>query len=164
MKRTFRSILCPIDFSAPSRTALRCAAGLAEASDGRVTALFVNDPLLGTAAAAAAYDTAAMARSTDAELKRFVQRALKGTRLPASSIRFAVTLGKAAPEIVKAARELNADLIVMGTRGLGGASRLLLGSTTEHVLRKAGVPVLAVPPGATQSLRASRERRRKAAG
>jgi nucleotide-binding universal stress UspA family protein len=160
----FRSILCPVDFSAPSRTALRCAAGLAEASGGRVTALFVNDPLLGTAAAAAAYDTAAMARATDAELKKFVQQGLKGARLPAGSIRFAVTLGKAAPQIVKAARDLKADLIVMGTHGLGGASRLLLGSTTEHVLRKAGVPVLAIPPGATGSLRAARGRRRSAAG
>ena len=159
MKRIFRSILCPVDFSAPSRAALRCAAAVAETSGGEITVLFVNDPLLGTAAAAAAYDTAAMARRTDAELKRFVQTALKGMRLPARAVRCVAAFGKPAPVIVKRAGAVGADLIVMGTRGLGGASRLLLGSTTEQVLRKAAVPVLAVPPGATRSFRGVRAAR-----
>ena len=156
MKRIFRSILCPVDFSVPSRAALRCAAAVAESSGGAITVLYVNDPLLGTAAAAAAYDTAAMARRTDAELKRFVQTALKGTRLPPRAVSYDVAFGKPAPAIIKRTAALGADLIVMGTRGLGGASRLLLGSTTEQVLRKAVVPVLAVPPGATRSFRAIR--------
>jgi nucleotide-binding universal stress UspA family protein len=142
----FRSIVCPVDFSRPSRSALRAAAAVAAASGGELTVLFVTDPLLNTAAAAAAYDTAAMARQTDRELKRFVKQVLKRSRLPARALRFVATFGKPAPEIVKVARQSKADLIVMGTRGLGGARRLLLGSTTEQVLRTAVVPVLAVPP------------------
>ena len=39
-----------------------------------------------------------------------------------------------------------ADLIVMSTRGQGGIQRLLLGSTTDRVLRSARLPVLAIPP------------------
>ena len=40
----------------------------------------------------------------------------------------------------------NADLVVMGTHGRSGLDRLLLGSTTEWVLRRATVPLLAVEP------------------
>jgi Universal stress protein family len=46
---------------------------------------------------------------------------------------------------LKLARQPGADLIVMGTRGMGGIMRLLLGSTAEAVLRNSRTPVLAVP-------------------
>jgi nucleotide-binding universal stress UspA family protein len=48
-------------------------------------------------------------------------------------------------EIVRLAGELPADLIVMGTHGLSGFERFMLGSVTEKVLRKAPCPVLTVP-------------------
>jgi nucleotide-binding universal stress UspA family protein len=44
------------------------------------------------------------------------------------------------------ARRLGCNLIVMGTHGLTGATRVFLGSTTEKVLRHAHVPVLTIPP------------------
>jgi nucleotide-binding universal stress UspA family protein len=132
---------------------------LAAAAGGQLIVLYVNDPLLDAAAAAAAYDTKAIARQTDTELKRFCGKALDGSKLPARNIRYAVVFGNAAPEIVEAADSMGADLIVMGTRGLSGATRLVLGSTTEHVLRKAGVPVLAVPPGVKTRRRAVRQGR-----
>jgi nucleotide-binding universal stress UspA family protein len=46
--------------------------------------------------------------------------------------------------ILKTARELAADLIVVGTRGLGGLGRLLIGSVSRKVIRAAAVPVLVV--------------------
>jgi universal stress protein A len=46
--------------------------------------------------------------------------------------------------IVKAARSIHADLIVIGTHGRRGLSRVLLGSVAEDVLRRAPCPVLAV--------------------
>ncbi|MEX1146918.1 MAG: universal stress protein, partial [Sphingomonadales bacterium] len=51
-----------------------------------------------------------------------------------------------ASHIMATARELAADLIVIGTRGRGGVARLLLGSVAEEVLRTADRDVLAVPP------------------
>ena len=48
----FRSILCPVDFSTQSGHAIRQAAKVARRSDGRLTVLFVYDPLLFAAAAA----------------------------------------------------------------------------------------------------------------
>ena len=49
--------------------------------------------------------------------------------------------------ILAQARESGADLIVMGTHGRTGFRRLIIGSVTEAVMRKAEVPVIAVPPG-----------------
>ena len=52
-----------------------------------------------------------------------------------------------ASEILAAAEELSSDLIVVGTRGASGFTRLILGSVAEEVLRRARCDVLAVPPG-----------------
>jgi len=49
-------------------------------------------------------------------------------------------------EILKAARSIPADLLVMGTHGRGGFERWILGSVAEKTLRKAPCPVLTVPP------------------
>ena len=132
--RQFRHILCPVDFSEYSRTALRYAAALARRNKCRLTVLFVNDPLLGAAAAAAAYDVQALAARTDAELRRFVGGVI-GVNGPAMSI--VTAFGHPAPEIIKAAKRLGADLVVMGSRGLTGPAKWFLGSTTERVLRTA---------------------------
>ena len=53
-----------------------------------------------------------------------------------------VRRGEAAEEILKAAREANADVIAMTTHGRSGLGRLLLGSVAETVLRESHLPVL----------------------
>jgi nucleotide-binding universal stress UspA family protein len=55
-------------------------------------------------------------------------------------------LGDAREEIVRHAKALSADLIVMGTHGRSGFQHLLLGSVAERVVRSAPCPVLVVPP------------------
>jgi nucleotide-binding universal stress UspA family protein len=52
--------------------------------------------------------------------------------------------GDPAAEIIRAAQETGAELIVMGTHGRTGLQRLLMGSVAEQVLRKASCPVLTV--------------------
>ena len=52
--------------------------------------------------------------------------------------------GRAFYEIIQAAREESADLIVMGTHGRTGFDHLILGSTAENVVRKSPCPVLTV--------------------
>lgn len=56
----------------------------------------------------------------------------------------AVREGRPAPEICTYARDVDADLIVVGTRGRHGENRLLLGSVAERLVRTAPVPVLTV--------------------
>jgi nucleotide-binding universal stress UspA family protein len=52
--------------------------------------------------------------------------------------------GRVAPEIVGLAEEIGAGLIVMGSRGLGGIRRALMGSVSDMVVRHAHCPVLVV--------------------
>jgi nucleotide-binding universal stress UspA family protein len=55
-------------------------------------------------------------------------------------------MGEVAMEIVALAEELGADLIVMGSRGLSGVRRALMGSVSDSVVRHAHCPVLVVRP------------------
>jgi nucleotide-binding universal stress UspA family protein len=58
-----------------------------------------------------------------------------------------VAVGRPSEAILQAGRRLTPGLIVMGTHGRGGLRKMLLGSTTEEVLRQTEWPVLAVPAG-----------------
>ncbi len=60
-------------------------------------------------------------------------------------------MGAVPLEIVALAEELGADLIVMGSRGLGGLRRVLMGSVSDSVVRHAHCPVLVVRPGKEQA-------------
>ena len=60
-------------------------------------------------------------------------------------------MGEVALEIVALAEELQADLIVMGSRGLGGVRRALMGSVSDSVVRHAHCPVLVVRPEKEQA-------------
>jgi len=142
--RVFRSILCPVDFSANSRAALRYAAMLARLSDAHLMVLYVDDPLL--AAVVAARTTApTLIAATETELQRFVTDALRGST-PAPAFTVTTRAGAPAREIVNVAERHGCDLIVIGYRGVGRTSRLLFGSTTEGVMRTTAVPVVAIPP------------------
>ncbi|MFN8515911.1 MAG: universal stress protein [Thermomicrobiales bacterium] len=59
--------------------------------------------------------------------------------------------GAPASDIVAAAQEWQADLIVVGTHGRGGLGRLVLGSVAESVLRDAPCPVLVVRMGTAEA-------------
>jgi nucleotide-binding universal stress UspA family protein len=54
--------------------------------------------------------------------------------------------GPVAPSLVKHARKIGADLIVMTTHGRGGLQRTWLGSVTDQLVRSSGIPVLVVRP------------------
>ncbi len=150
--RLFRSILCPIDFSEPSALALRYAAVLAKRSGGRLHILSVNDPLL-VAAAAVALGDRTFASVALGELPAFVAKAVPAGAIKTSAIKYVVETGPPDRTIVATARRLRCDLIVMGTHGLSGADKLLIGSTTERLFRLTPVPLLAVPPLAASGAR-----------
>ena len=136
------SILCPVDFSSHAERALRHAVALAGAWQTRLTVVTVNEALLVEAAAAAGHAGTLRAQG-EAALRELLGR------VPAHTTRLTpaidVATGPAADEILRAAARAEADLIVMGTQGLGGTSKLMFGSTTERVIRTTRVPVLAVP-------------------
>jgi nucleotide-binding universal stress UspA family protein len=143
---TFRSILVPVDFSTHSRDALRHAAAIAHRFNSRITVTFVNDPLLLAAASRAARGRRQFVERTRVELDQFVKRAIATIPPIQHAIGFVVTTGNPADEILRSARRLRSDLIVIGTQGLSGFQKLFFGSTTEQVLHRVAIPVLAIPP------------------
>ena len=74
-----------------------------------------------------------------------MQRFVEAESAPGVSIETVVREGPTVTEILEQAAATSADLIVMGTHGASGFERLVLGSVTEKVLRKARCPVLTVP-------------------
>jgi nucleotide-binding universal stress UspA family protein len=72
---------------------------------------------------------------------RFCNELLQGLSKP---VVWEVAYGRPFAEIISFAREKQVDLIVMGTHGRGAIAHVLLGSTTEKVVRKAPCAVLTV--------------------
>jgi nucleotide-binding universal stress UspA family protein len=136
------SIVCPVDFSPHAERALRHAAALAAHSGARLTVVAVNDPVLVAAASAAGHGA-----TVRGQVETAIAEMLARMPRPTAAGEVAIDIATGAPpdEILAAATRANADLVVMGTRGLGGASKLMFGSTAERVLRAAPIPVLVVP-------------------
>ena len=144
--RFFQSILCPIDFSTPSRVALQHADAVARRTGGTLTVMYADDPML-AAAAAAGYDRKLLTRQTTTAVRRLLSRIGVPLDEPSHSPAIVCAIGRPAAEILKAVRRNKSDLIVMGTQGRTGVGRMFFGSVTDRVLRTTTVPVLAVPPG-----------------
>ena len=149
-----REILCPSDFSEASRHALAHAAVIARWFEARVTGLHV----MPTPIAAPPPMLAALAEATPVVWSyQTAEEELRGWLMPATNAglrtRWLVSEGNVVHAILEQARSGGADLIVMGTHGLSGFERFLLGSVTEKVLRKAPCPVLTVPPTAETAAR-----------
>jgi nucleotide-binding universal stress UspA family protein len=144
MTNPLPSVLCPIDFSEPSRSALCYAAAIGDHCGARLTVLAVDDPLL-TEVATSAGQVPSLAEATLHELKRFCRETLIDYENGPKKVEFKVRTGKPATEILREASELQADLIVMSSHGRSGVRKMFFGSTTERVLRETSVPVFITP-------------------
>jgi nucleotide-binding universal stress UspA family protein len=80
-----------------------------------------------------------------------LRRALVAADISTDRVDLAAAAGEPAAVIVDQSLATTADLVVMATHGRSGVDRLLLGSVTEKVLRRAPCPVLTVPPHVGQS-------------
>lgn len=139
-----KTILAPTDFSPASKKALKYALRFARDYGSELTVLHVVEPATSSSfeevPEAPAFSKAKMA---DAEGRlRTLIRSLPSAGAP--GVRSAIRMGVAAHEIVEVAEELDADLIVIATRGYAGWERLVIGSTAARVARAAPCPVLVV--------------------
>lgn len=145
----YRSILLTTDLSEGSQRALEIAASVGIAPNAHRSLLLAFDaPVLRLAMSYTIPDEEKKAylENERAEAARKLAGFLASFRTEHfdSILRHA----KATPanEILSVADELSADLIVVGTRGASGFTRLLLGSVAEEILRRAHRDVLAIPP------------------
>ena len=150
----FRNILCPIDLSDVSSRPLAYATAFARWYEATLTVLHVVptfDPMQVRSGALGDSVRMLYPMTRDeilSELRRAVDAAGAGTL----DVALATDAGDAAATIVDHAVRMATDLLVMGTHGRGGFDRLLLGSVTEKVLRKAPCPILTVPPHALPTM------------
>jgi nucleotide-binding universal stress UspA family protein len=136
----FRTILHPTDFSPGSAAAFAYACDLAREYDARLVVLHAFGPVVPIGA-----DGVIVSPDLN-ELRTIARVEIDALRPTDSAVRIerAVREGPSTLAILEAAAEFQADLIVMGTHGRSGFRRLVLGSVTEEVLRKATCPVLTV--------------------
>jgi nucleotide-binding universal stress UspA family protein len=130
-------ILHPTDYSDCSNAAFAAAAGLARSLGAELIVLHVMAPIevIPMHAGALAYPHGDRQQARDM---------LEKVTDPPVRVRHLLLEGNPIDEILRTAREEEADLIVMGTHGWTGLNRFLLGSVAEHVLRKAPCPVQTV--------------------
>ena len=138
----WRTILVPVDFSAPSEAALTYALKLAAASGAALHICHIIPvPHLLDALYERGFEP-------EESVKRIEQKARKRINEIVHSASSTVkphlhyNEGDARDSVLEWAEKLKADLIVMGTHGRQGAERFFMGSVAEAVVRRASCPVL----------------------
>jgi nucleotide-binding universal stress UspA family protein len=123
------------DFTASSREALLRAIKLAARSPSHVLHFVC------------ALDPGTSADQTYASIADIVGQELRNAKA-ADHVHFFVhaRFGKPADEILAVARDVGADLVIVGTKGLTGLERMVLGSVAEQVVREAGCAVVIARP------------------
>ena len=130
-----KKIVCPIDFSEASEKALDVASKLARANGAKMYIMHVEE-------LASLVHPGLLGGLPPVTLPS--RRKLNSTLPTATEVRFEhdLLIGNPAEKIVEFAIEKGADLIVMGTHGNTGMTRVLMGSVAEGVVRRSPIPVL----------------------
>ena len=145
MKR-IRRILHPTDFSSASRAAFDRALAMARDSRAELVILHALTPIVPMMGEG--YVPPQTYEAIDAAARQGAQRKLDAlvarARKARVRVRGLVVEGSAHERIVRAAKRLRADLIVMGTHGRSGLARLFVGSVASRVVSAASCPVMTV--------------------
>jgi nucleotide-binding universal stress UspA family protein len=139
-------ILVPTDFSKHSHNALTYAAAFAEKFGAELYLLHVVQDLalFIPEAVSVAPPAVPPIEQMTAAVREELGRLVKDNDLGRFTVHTEVREGTPFYEILQFAREVNIDLIIMGTHGRSGLVHVLLGSVSERVVRKAPCPVLTV--------------------
>jgi nucleotide-binding universal stress UspA family protein len=143
MARPFQTVLCPIDFSTDSLTALDYAADFAKQSEGQLILMHVVDnPLTDFYGPRGANFYAEVEHA----IEKSKQMLADAAHTHAADVPYEVVVRHGNPyeEIIDLAIARPADMIVMSTHGRTGPQRLVIGSVTEKVVRTAPCPVFTV--------------------
>ena len=133
------TVLVATDGSTSVERAVAVALDLAERFDAALHALYVvdGDEVDASPETVRASYHDALAESGERALSAIRERA-------GGSVATAIHEGRPSTEIIEHAREIDADVVALGTRGRHGENRYLLGSVAEAVVRSCPVPVLTV--------------------
>jgi universal stress protein A len=132
-----KKILFPTDFSHASDAGLPLASSLARDTGATLVILHVEEPPL-------AYGGGELYYGIPEPNTEALQKMLADVKPADPKVPYVhrMVTGDPATEIVRVAEEEQADIIVVGTHGRTGLTRLLMGSVAEQVIRRASCPVL----------------------
>ena len=134
------TILAATDFSPCSLTATRLAVAMARRRHAPLVLFHTIEPFIVDPAAAPLSGEWDVALTTVAE--QVLAKQADDLRKAGLDVEVQVQIGSPASGILEAARQLNPELIVLGTHGRRGPARLFLGSCAEEVVRSSRCPVL----------------------
>jgi nucleotide-binding universal stress UspA family protein len=142
----FNRVLCATDFSQSSIAAIQYAASLSREGAARLTVIHVVEvhPVVYEPTMATPFDDQLDWPARERACLAHLHTAIPETVRRACELEAVVTSGKPYIEILKAATDREADLIVLGVHGHDVLDRLVFGSTTAQVVRRAVCPVLTV--------------------
>jgi nucleotide-binding universal stress UspA family protein len=140
-----KTILFPTDFSQGARAAMDYAISLAKDYEAKLLLLYVIQDISIAewyipSSISAADLVEDMQKSAAKEMEKWGNEAAQRV----TSVERMVVRGVPFVEIIRTAKEKDADLIVIGTHGRTGIDHMLFGSTAEKVVRKSPCPVLTV--------------------
>jgi nucleotide-binding universal stress UspA family protein len=143
----FRNILFPTDFTPHARAALKYAAAFAREGEGRIVLFSVQG---GTVPANLLTLPERIFEEPDKrwlrQLRIDVNDVMSDPLLAGLEVEPIIVEGEPAPEIARAAREFDIDLVTIVTHGRRGLTRALWGSTAEEIIAEAPCPVLTIRP------------------
>jgi nucleotide-binding universal stress UspA family protein len=144
----FRSILVPVDYSEPSRRALELALSLADTADVTVVHVwerpsYVGDEMVAHPDGSRRSLSELIRENAEREMSDFLAQ-VKAP--PGKAFNHHLVSGEPVSAIIAEASKPGYDLLVVGTHGRTGVTKLLLGSVTEKLIRLSPIPVLTVPP------------------
>ena len=146
VKENFTRILVPVDFSEPSMEALKTAAGWINNGQSELHLLYSVEQEVHPALYAWGMKSVLdMIPDIKEKVEKRMNEAVAAIpELSKVTITRVIREGKPHKEIARYVEEQQLDLIIIGTHGMVGLDRLLLGSTTERVIRSVKIPVLTV--------------------
>jgi len=139
---TIKSILCPMDFSEASKNAYRYACEFAKSMGAKVLLLNVIEPR--PIAADMTLNYIPLEEDLAAAAKEDFVPMIEQCKSAGLDVSADVMIGVPAEVILQQSVDLDVNLVIMGSHGKTGLSRLLMGSVAEAIVRKAHVPVLIV--------------------
>jgi nucleotide-binding universal stress UspA family protein len=143
----YKRILCPIDGSMTSNRGMQEALNLAKNQHAKLRFIHVIDnyvPVMDGEDGLMAVNVSAILQKNALAVIENATRAAKKAGVETDAVIAEIVGGRPAKEIIKQATDWSADMIVMGTHGLRGFSRVILGSDAEHVVQASAVPVMLV--------------------
>jgi len=143
-QRLFQRILIPIDGSQLSLEAAKQGVYIARKLESKVVFLYVIDVRMIQTSSLTGTDPSILKTRLRNVAERYLNEAAKLAEEENVTFQNQIREGLPAEDILKEIEEEKIDLVIMGSKGMSGAHRVIIGSTAEEVVRWSPCPVLIV--------------------